>query len=268
MMFRYVKLFGSLARFSLLGEMAFRMNFLIKITVELAWLSLIMFFYSRLFDYTEGVAGWSKFQYFFFVGCFYILDSVIESLFLGNFGEFAELVRNGNLDLVLIRPVDEQFMVSCRRVEWSSVPNVAFGSALMTISVNQLGIAWDTWLFLAFVVAFVAAISMAYSFMLMLASTSIWLVRNQSLYELWWLFTSLMRYPREIYDAVSWGRPIGWFFTFVVPILLAVNVPAATVVKTFELKYLILLVAASVALLALSRWVFRRALRSYRSASS
>ena len=60
----------------------------------------------------------------------------------------------------------------------------------------------------------------------MLTSTSVWLVRNQSLMEMWWLFTSLMRYPREIF-AGPWAAPLGWFFTFVLPVLLVVNVPAA-----------------------------------------
>ena len=41
-------------------------------------------------------------------------------------------------------------------------------------------------------------------FLLMLSSTAVWMVRNQSLYELWWLFTSLMRYPREIYRGPTW----------------------------------------------------------------
>ena len=59
----------------------------------------------------------------------------------------------------------------------------------------------------------------------MLTSTSVWMVRNQSLYEMWWLFTSLMRYPREIFSR-TWARPIGWFFTFVVPVMVVANVPA------------------------------------------
>ena len=51
----------------------------------------------------------------------------------------------------------------------------------------------------AFFVGGLCALGMAYSFLLMLSSTSVWLVRNQSMYELWWLFTSLMRYPKEIF---------------------------------------------------------------------
>lgn len=266
-MFRYLRLFGSLARISLLGELAFRGNFFIKIVVELTWLCLVIYFYDRLFDFTAGVAGWTKPQYFFFIGCYYILESINEALFLGNFGEFSELVRTGNLDLVLLKPVDEQFLVSCRNVEWSSVPNMVFGSTLLATSVHQLGIGWQWDRVLGFALGMICGVAMAYSFLLMLASTSVWLVRNQSLYELWWLFMSMMRYPRQIFD-VNWARAVGWFFTFIVPVVLAVNVPASSMVKIFEPKLLIWLMISSAVLLVVSRWVFRRALQSYRSASS
>ena len=52
--------------------------------------------------------------------------------------------------------------------------------------------------------------------------------------ELWWLFSSLTRYPREIFTRVPWAEPIGWFFTFVVPFLLVVNVPAHAMVKALD----------------------------------
>jgi ABC-2 type transport system permease protein len=93
------------------------------------------------------------------------------------------------------------------------------------------------------------------------------MIRNQSLYELWWLFTSLMRYPKEIFRG-SLGLPVGWFFMYIVPVLLVSNVPARTMVKVFEPWLAAYMMLATVALLAASRWFLRRALRSYRSASS
>lgn len=267
-MLRHWRLLGSFAKYSLLGEMAFRANYLVKVIVELLWLGMMVFFYETIFANTGDVAGWTKHQYFFFLGCFYALEGSMEALFLGNFGEFAELVRKGDLDLVLLQPVDEQFVVSFRHFEWSTVPNIAFGFVMMAVSGWKMDLHPSAGQVLAFIVGGLCALGMAYSFLLMLSSTSVWLVRNQSLYELWWLFTSLMRYPKEIFNSTWWSVRIGQLFTFVIPVLLAINVPARSMVDAVDPLLTPYTAAVTVGLLVLSRWVFKRALRSYRSASS
>src|SRR5262249_36614665 len=108
---------------------------------------------------------------------------------------------------------------------------------------------------------------LAYSFLVLLTSTSIWFLRSQSLFELWWLFTSFMRYPREIF-AGKWASPLGWFFTFIVPVLLVVNVPARLMVELLDPWVMVYTAAATLVLLYASRRFFRYALRLYRSASS
>ena len=142
--------------------------------------------------------------------------------------------------------------------------------------VMGLGLAPTTWQFdvvqmIEFMVLFGCGVAMAYSFLLFLTSTSVWFMRNQSLYEMWWLFTSLMRYPREIFGS-GWAQPMGWFFTFIVPILLVVYVPARVMVRAFDPKWGAWIVGstllATVILLFASRKYFRYALRRYRSASS
>ena len=113
--------------------------------------------------------------------------------------------------------------------------------------------------------------------MISLASSSIWLGRNQSLYNFWFYITNFSRYPMEIFDgppgnARQWvGRSLRGFFSFVVPVLLAVNIPARMMAKPFDqnnwpLAAFALL--ATVASLWLSRRIFYWALKSYRSASS
>jgi len=118
-----------------------------------------------------------------------------------------------------------------------------------------------------FVAMFLCGLGLAYGFLVLLTAASVWLVRNQSLYELWWLFSSLMRYPREIFQ----GRivaPVGWFFSFVIPAMLVISVPADVMVNALDGKSVGFTAAATVVLLVVSRKVFRLALRRYRSASS
>jgi ABC-2 type transport system permease protein len=248
---------GYLARYTLSRELAFRGNFLVKVSVELLWLGILIAFYRTVFAKTSHIADWSESEYFFFVGCFFALNGLIETLFLENCNEFAELVRTGDLDFLLLKPIDEQFLVSCRRIDWGCAPNLLMGQ----------GWAFDPIRIGAFFLTFGCGVAIAYSFMLLLTSVSVWMVRNQSLMEMWWLFSSLARYPREIFSG-RWAEPLGQFFTFFIPILLVSNVPANVMVRVFDPAMIGLTVASAVVLLWISRRFFQVALRSYRSASS
>ncbi|MBX6314490.1 MAG: ABC-2 family transporter protein [Isosphaeraceae bacterium] len=264
---RYFRILGALGRYALAREMAFRGNFLVRVSVEVLWLAILIAFYRTVFAKTSVIADWSEPQYYFFVGCFFALNGLIETLFLDNCNEFAELVRTGDLDFLLLRPIDEQFLITCRKIDWATAPNVLMGGVIMALALVQMHWPFNPVRAAAFVVTFTCGVLIAYSFMLLLTSLSVWMVRNQSLMEMWWLFSSLARYPKEIFLG-TWAEPIGRFFTYVLPILLVVNVPAAAMVRAFEPGMIgFSLVATALAFWA-SRRFFQRALRSYRSASS
>jgi ABC-2 type transport system permease protein len=266
---RYLRLIRSLGMYTLNRELAFRGNFLVKVSVEVIWLGILLAFYRVVFARTSTIAGWNEPQYMFFVGCFFALNGLIEMLFLENCNEFAELVRTGDLDGLLLKPIDEQFLITCRRVDWGTAPNVLMGAAVMGIALWNMGWHFDPVKVAAFLVTFACGTAIAYGFMLMLTSLSVWMVRNQSLMEMWWLFSSLARYPKEIFQGPSWAAPLGVFFTFCVPILVVVYVPSTIMVRLLVDWWLVgFTVAATVLLLWLSRRFFHYALRSYRSASS
>ena len=264
---RYFRLWGAFARFSLANEMAFRGNFVAKVFVEVLWLGILLVFYDTLFTHTGRVADWGPNPYLFFLGCYYTLEGTIETLFLENALEFADLVRTGNLDFHLLKPIDEQFLVSVRKIDWSTAPKIVLGGAIMSFALARMGWAVNAWQALGFLALFACGVSLAYSFLLLLSSTSVWLVRNENLMELWWLFTTLMRYPREIYRP-GWSYPIYVVCWYIIPVLLVVNVPADVMVRAAEPWNIALLVVASAVLLYASRRFFFRALRSYSSASS
>ncbi len=112
-----------------------------------------------------------------------------------------------------------------------------------------------------------------YSLMISLAATSIWLGRNQSLYDFWFYITNFSRYPMEIYNR-GWGIPLYYIFTFMLPVLVVVNVPARVLARpvvpssSYDVWLGVFTIFAATLSYLASRWVFTRALLSYRSASS
>ena len=116
----------------------------------------------------------------------------------------------------------------------------------------------------------VCGVAILYSLMIVLAATSVWLGRNQTLYDFWFYITNFSRYPMEIYGG-PFGGPLRFAFTFVVPVLVVVNVPARLLAKPLvaaDWRLAGFALLAAVASLAAARWVFQRAIGSYRSASS
>jgi ABC-2 type transport system permease protein len=116
----------------------------------------------------------------------------------------------------------------------------------------------------------VCGVAILYGLIIMLAAATILMGRNQSLYDFWFYLTNFSRYPAEIY-AGPWGGPLRTVCTFVIPILLVVNVPARVIAQPFTGESWGGVVAAAVAAVAamvVSRIVFQRALARYRSASS
>lgn len=264
---KYAKLLGQLGRYTLARELAFRGNFLVKVSVEVIWLGILLAFYATVFGKTNLIAGWPKNEYLFFVGCFFALNGLIECLFLENCNEFAELVRTGDLDFLLLKPIDEQFLITCRRVDWATAPNILMGAIVMLIALYRMDWQFDAVRLGSFLLTFACGTLIAYSFMLILTAFSVWMVRNQSLMEMWWLFASLARYPKEIFAGTR-AEPLGFLFTFILPILLVANVPSNVMVRAFDWRMVGFTVFATAVSLWASRRFFHHALRSYRSASS
>src|SRR5271165_2653588 len=100
---KYLRLLVHLGRYTLNRELAFRGNFLVKVSVEVLWLAIMVAFYKTVFARTSHVADWSESEYFFFVGCYFAINGLTECLFMDNFNEFAELVRTGDLDFLLLK---------------------------------------------------------------------------------------------------------------------------------------------------------------------
>jgi len=239
-------------------------------------------FYLIVFHHVKsiGVAtGWGQNEFYVFLATTWLINSLVQAFLMPNAQEFSELIRTGGLDFALLKPIDTQFLISFRKVEWSSLSNFFLGVIILIYAMVQLSYRTDpVWsvgpgLVLLYMAYILCGVVLLYSLMICLAATSIWLGRNQSLYDFWFYITNFSRYPMEIYQS-GWGIPLWYAFTFVIPVLVVVNVPARLLAQplaprqSWEWGLVVFAFIASVVSVFVSRWVFRRALRSYASASS
>jgi len=279
---KYWKVFLTFARNSLVRDMTFRTNFMLQCISSVGWTMMNVGFYLIIFQYTNSIgadSGWDRDKFFLFIATTWFINSLVQAFFMPNAEEFSELIRTGGLDFALLKPIDTQFLVSFRRVDWSALSNFAAGFIIALIALYSLAnrqvdpMVPSVLSILLYMVFLACGVVIMYSLMICLSATSIWLGRNQTLYNFWFYITNFSRYPMEIYNR-GWGRPMYGFFTFIIPVLLVVNIPARILARpispqTWEDQLLIgwALVATLTSLL-ISRWVFKRALLSYRSASS
>lgn len=272
----YLRVLWIFIRNNLVRAMSFRANFLIECISSTSWILMNIGFYVLVFQHVpvlvEGT-GWGKFEFFVFLATTMLVNSVVQAFFMPNAQEFSELIRTGNLDFALLKPIDTQFLISLSRIEWSALANFCVGLGLLGYSLWKLTTRADAPLVIAPIVLILypfyllCGITILYSLMISLAATSIWLGRNQTLYNFWFYITNFSRYPMEIYESFL---PLQWFFTFIIPVLVVVNVPARMMALPLSGEWLLPLFAVFAAFgsLLASRFIFTMALRSYRSASS
>jgi ABC-2 type transport system permease protein len=267
----YLGVFLTFARNSLVRDMTFRANFIIDMISSISWMVMNLGFYVLVYRETTHIADWGKYEFFVFISTTMFVNSIVQAFFMPNAEELSEQVRTGGLDFALLKPIDTQFLVSLRRVSWSSLGIFVVALILLAYSVPRIeGFTPTIWQFILYPLYVLMGVAILYSVMIALAATSIWLGRNQSLYDFWFYITNFSRYPMEIYDG-PWGTPIRQVFTFVVPILVVINVPARLMAKPLSPDNVWMAgfgLLATVASILGSRWVFNRALLSYRSASS
>ena len=251
-------------------ETMFRGNFVITVLTRAFWFVAQIALFEIVFRNVANINDWSRPEYFAFMATGMLMNAVVETFFMPNCANFSELIRTGNLDFVLLKPIDTQFLVSFEKMNLAMLNQVFLAAGLLGYSLWEMQQWPGVGETVMYLLLLASGVAFFYSLMIALASTSIWFGRNQGLYDFWFYVTVFARYPRSIYSGSPTGEVLRFFFSFVLPILLVVTVPARVLLsKTLTPSWLTAVaICSALAGLLVSRAVFHWSLSHYRSASS
>lgn len=262
-MTRYLKLFFAQARVSVMTSMQYRADFLLEGLMSLYWLAWNLLPLMILYADRKAVAGWDFPSALVVIGWFIILRAVLEGAITPSLVETVERIRTGSFDYVLLKPADPQFLVSTSRLSPWRIVDLLGGIALVIYAFAELGRAPAVVDVAAGLLLLISGAAVMYSLWIMAAAASFWVVRLDNLTYLLGAVFDTARWPVHVFRG-AW-RVV---FTFVLPLALMTTYPAMAILGTLDLATGLGCLGGALVLLAISRGLWRIAIRSYTSASS
>jgi ABC-2 type transport system permease protein len=258
-----LRLAGTFLRIGILNELQYRVNFAFSLVQSLISVGTSLAVLALVFGKTDSLRGWSAGELLVVMGVYVLVGGLIKMLVQPNMQQLMEDVQRGTLDFVLTKPADGQLLVSVRRVQlWQGV-DVLVGGALVVVATARLPGTVSVADVLGFLVSLGLGAVAIYCFWLLLSTVAFWVTRLDPIVELFDGMYQAGRWPVSVYP--GWLR-IG--FTVLVPLAFAITVPASALTGRATGLLLLGSVAFTVVLAALTRWVWRRALRRYSGASA
>jgi len=258
-----LRLMAVFFRVSVLNETAYRVNFFVQLFQSLLELGTALAGLAVIFSYTNSLGDWSPNEMLALVGVYFLVGGVISLVIQPGMSALIDAVRDGTLDFTLTKPEDAQLLVSIQRVAIWSLLDLLMGAGVLAAALIRLGENLGARQAAGFIGMLLAGGVIVYSFWLILASLSFWLVRVENLLEIFQSMYQAGRWPVSLYP--GWLR---FGLTFIVPVAFATSIPAQAL--TGRLGGTTLLGAAGLAILmfALARLVWRLGLRHYSGASA
>jgi len=260
---RYFRLYKEILRFSFQNFMVYRAHFINSIIATVGWGAFQFIWIELLTFRTRSAFGWTKNELVILAISYIIMMGILHFFFSHNMSRLSRIIDKGELDFLLLKPVDSQFLVSLYIQNYPNLVRVLLGIILLFVYLHIINLTFTLIGWLGFICFIFFGIILLYSLWMFYCTFLIWFPRLTNIIDFLFTINGMARYPSEMMKKLNPG-----ILLFILPFTLSVATPVKILVRgSFDVD-IIYLVIISIGMFAISRifWLF--ALRHYTSASS
>lgn len=166
-----------------------------------------------MFKAFKMVGNWGFYETALMFGIITFVYSFVEC-FARGFDEFANLIKHGEMDRLMVRPVNLIYQVFGSKIEFSKLMKSTLGLVVTIIALCNLNIVWTFAKVVVLIATFACGCLVIWGVMLVGAGISVFTVENLEFIN---IFTNgakeIAYYPINIYN--KWLARI---FTFIIPV--------------------------------------------------
>ena len=115
---RYGRLLGVFLKMSLMSQLEYRANFAAGVAVETGWMLIKLLYVAVIYRAGTNIGVLTPDHILLFIGV-YVLLTGVYMLYYGNFTSLSTMVREGQLDMYMVKPVSLQFLVTLQKLDIS-----------------------------------------------------------------------------------------------------------------------------------------------------
>ncbi|WP_168122427.1 ABC-2 family transporter protein [Paenibacillus sp. HB172176] len=261
---RYLSIYWLLCKNSFMAEMEYRINFLFGAVIEIAYLAIKLLYVLVVYRAGVKVNGLTPDGILLCVGSFTFMTGIYSLFFYSNFTRLPGHIRNGTLDMMMTKPVSLQFLATLQRLNFGfSSTNIVAGIIIIVIAWKRLELPLTLANIGMYTVFTFCGIVLNYVLFLLPSLLTFWTVQSKGINEASTLIWEMNHMPMNIY-----GKSIQFVGSFLLPVFLISNYSPFYVLERLSIGKMLWGLAAPVLFLIVSRLLWKRALRSYTSASS
>lgn len=262
-MIRYLRLFWTQLRASLLLAMQYRYDFLIDGAISLLSVIPVILPIFVVFGGRGDIAGWTLPEALLVTAWFVTLDAVIDGAISPSLTAVVDHIRKGTLDFVLIKPADAQFLVSTAKFEPWRITHLLAAGILFAYAFSQLGRGPTAGGVLASLLLLGLGTLILYSMWILTVCAAFYVVKVDNLSYLFASIFDAARWPASVFRGA-----VRIFFTFIIPLALMTTYPAEALLGRLSVEKLVGSVVGALAFAAFARMMWLQAIGKYTSASS
>lgn len=260
----YLNVYTQLIRANVAVFLAYRWGVLHHVLSTIGWTGFSFASVYLLTDRTGTVYGWTQNELMLVTFTYSVVNGIVYGLFSRNFYQYANILNYGNLDILLLRPIDAQFLLSTQYINFVSFIRAGVGLFLTVVmAYGVMGLSFDLFHSFLYGVFVLCGVLIMYSLWFSVCTVVIWFPKLSNVIDLLYNLTGTSRMPQEVYQFSPYK--ILWVF---IPLTFAIVVPAKAMMQDLTGVDVALLLLVTAGMFLFCRWFWLFALRSYTSASS
>jgi ABC-2 type transport system permease protein len=262
-MARYLKIIFSFCRVSFIAQLEFRFSFYSWLIGNIVWMATELLTVQLFFSQVRSIAGWTRGEVFILVLTFELFLSFVWFFMLPSLIAFNGLIRKGDLDFVLSKPVNSRLWVSTKNFEFDVITRNIIVIPLFVLFLAKLGYSPSFLQLVGFLIALLGGLVVCYNFYFMVATLNIWFIKIFNLADLFNSINDMARFPADIFKGTS-----KLVFAYIIPTAFFSTIPSAFILGKGNIGLLLGVVLAAIVTSVISQRFWGFALKHYSSASS
>lgn len=204
---------------------AYRADTIIAVIAGILAQGSTLIFLTVIFKRIPMLAGWDYNELVFMFGLAATGRALNQTFFNAPF-MLTGNIRNGRMDMMMVRPVGVLFQTIGYSQELNGVGQLITGIAIMGYAASRLDMSWTILNVLYVVIALLCSALIQFSILLTISVLTFWFQEIRSLiYPVTWLY-DFTRYPMQIFHPILRG-----LLTYIIPYSLASFYPAAYLLR-------------------------------------